>query len=80
MVSAQSVFQNNAELSEIIMEINDLQKTFLDYQPLAHTMLEINDLRGFGFGFSTPFLSALFDFPEVTHFPRFLFFEGGIRR
>jgi hypothetical protein len=27
--------QNNQELSEIIMEINDLQKTFLDNQPLA---------------------------------------------
>jgi len=30
------------------MEINDLQKTFLDNQPLAQTILEINDLREFG--------------------------------
>jgi hypothetical protein len=40
-------FQNNRELSEIIMEINDLQRTFLDNQPLAQTALEINDLREF---------------------------------
>jgi hypothetical protein len=37
----------NPELSEIIMEINDLQKTPLDNQPLAQTVLEINDLREF---------------------------------
>jgi hypothetical protein len=36
------------ELSGIIMEINDLQKTFLDNQPLAHTILEIKDLRECG--------------------------------
>jgi hypothetical protein len=35
------------ELSGIIMEINNLQKTFLDNQPLAQTILEINDLREF---------------------------------
>jgi hypothetical protein len=29
------------------MEINDLQKTFLDNQPLAQSVLEINDLRQF---------------------------------
>jgi hypothetical protein len=39
--------QNNPELSEIIMEINDLQKSSLDNQPLAQTVLEINDFRGF---------------------------------
>jgi hypothetical protein len=39
--------RNYLELSEIIMEINDLQKTFLDNQPLALTILEINDLRKF---------------------------------
>jgi hypothetical protein len=37
--------QKEVELSEIIMEINDLQNTSLDNQPLAQTMLEINDLR-----------------------------------
>jgi len=45
--AAKRVFQKSMELSEIIMEINDLQKTFLDNQPLAQTVLEINDLREF---------------------------------
>jgi hypothetical protein len=48
--------QNNPELSEIIMEINDLQKTSLDNQPLAQTMLEINDFRRFATYLSPPFL------------------------
>jgi hypothetical protein len=39
--------QKNPELSGIIMEINDLQKTFLDNQHFAHTTLEINNLREF---------------------------------
>jgi hypothetical protein len=34
-----------ADLSETILEINDLQKASLDNQPLAQTTLEINDLR-----------------------------------
>jgi hypothetical protein len=45
--------KKNVELSEIIMEINDLQKTSLDNQPLAQTVLEINDFRG-GTGFDWP--------------------------
>jgi hypothetical protein len=44
-VKANCGSKNNPELSEIIMEINNLQKTSLDNQPLAQTMLEINDLR-----------------------------------
>ena len=37
---------NNADLSEIIMEINDLQKTSLDNQRLAPNTLETSNLHG----------------------------------
>jgi hypothetical protein len=38
-------FQDQRGITEIILEINDLQKGFLDNQPLAQTMLYVNDLH-----------------------------------
>jgi hypothetical protein len=66
------------------MEINNLHKTLLDHQPLAHTVLEINGLRGAALGFSRSSLSALFGFHGFTHFRGHFYFSkavlGGKRR
>jgi hypothetical protein len=71
----RGAFQNDVKLSEIIMEINDLQKMLLDNQRVAQNTLEINDLRGSGLGFNTLLPSALFDFSGFTHFRTIFIFR-----
>jgi hypothetical protein len=64
----QLCLQIGLELSGIIMEINDLQKTFLDNQALAQTILEINGLRGFCLSNLTSTQSVLVDVLVFMHF------------
>jgi hypothetical protein len=68
--------EKNLELTEIIMEINDLQKTFIDNRPLAQTIWEINDLREFNPLFEHHYNWFPLIFRRFIFQVFFLFFSG----